>query len=557
MVAITLAVYSPALRGGFIWDDDVLITENRMVTASDGLHRIWFTTEAPDYFPLTSSLWWLEWRLWGNSATGYHAVNVLFHAVNAVLVWMILLRLKIPGAWLAGLVFAIHPVNVATVAWISEQKNTLSMFFYAAALLMYLRFDEGTQPFAAKGWGWYGFSFAAFLLALLSKSAVVMLPVVLLGCLWWLHGRVQRKDLLRIGPFIALSLMLGLVTMWFHHNRALLLGELTVRTGNIFSRVAAAGCALWFYLYKALLPWNLCAIYPKWNVDVSHWVSFVPGLILAGGFALCWWKRKSWGRPLLFGLGYFAGMLFPVLGFFQISFHEYSLVADHWQYHPIIGVIALVVAAGVAISLRMGEWGRSDGMLASVALLTVLGAATWTRARVYAGSETLWRDTVVKNPNVWVAHFNLGNAYLQASKFQDAMGEYQQAVQLKPDLAEGHNNLAFTLLQVGDVNDAIKHLERVVQIHPDSAEGHYDLGNAYLQAGGVQEAIGQYEQAVRLKPDYTYAHVNLGFALAQRGRFGEAVQHWETALRLDPGNQDAQRGLDRVRGIKSSSTPKP
>lgn len=551
LVVFTLLAYEPVWHAGFIWDDDVLIVENQMITGTDGLHRFWLTTEAPDYLPLTSSLWWLEWRAWGRDATGYHVANVLLHVINAVLVWIILRRLRVPGAWLAALVFALHPVNVATVAWISEQKNTLSMFLYAMAIVLYLRFDEDGR------WSWYSLSLAAFLLALLSKTAVVMLPFVLLGCVWWLRGRVQRKDFLCIGPFIVLSLALGVVSVWFHHNRALVLGGLTDRTGNVLSRLAAAGWALWFYLYKAILPWNLCAIYPKWNVDASRWISYVPTLALMGCFTLFWWKRRSWGRPLLFGLGYFAVMLFPVLGFFHISFHEYSFVADHWQYHAIIGVIALAVAAGVTVCSRMGQSGQSLGMLASVALLIVLGVATWTRACVYAGSETLWRDTAAKNPNVWVAHYNLGNSYLQAGRIEDAITHYEQAVQIEPGHQEVHNNLAFALLQAGKVNDAVAHLEQVVRINPNSTEGHYNLANAYLQAGRVQDAIGHYEQVVRLNPDYVEAHVNFGFALAQRGKFDEAVQHWEAALRLDPGNQNAQRGLERVRSIRSSSAATP
>ena len=585
IILLTFVAYIPAMRGGFVFDDYVLITENRMIKASDGLRRFWFTTEAPDYYPLTSSLWWLEWRLWGDSAAAYHTVNVLLHAINAALVWMVLRRLRIRGSWLAALVFAMHPVNAATAAWISEQKNTLSMFFYAVAILLFLRFDQEGR------WRWYGLSLVAFLLGLLSKAAVVMLPIVLLGCVWWLHGRVQRKDLLRSGPFIALSLVLGVVTMWFQHNRALALGGLSAQTGNILSQVATAGCALWFYLYKAILPWNLCAIYPRWNVDASHWISYVPGLVLVGCFTLFWWRRNTWGRPLLFGLGYFVVMLFPVLGFFHISFHEYSWVADPWQYPAIAGVIALVVAATAAMCHRMGQRGQSAGMLASVAVVTLLGVATWRRGSIYGVSESLWQDTVVRNPNAWVAHYNLGNAYLQANRTQDAVGEYQEAMRLRPDSMEVHNNLAFALLRAGQINDAIAQLEQVVRISPDSAEGHYNLGNACLQAGRVQDsivhleravqlkpdyaearcmlgnallqggkpqdAIVHYEETVRLNPDYTEAHVNLGFALAQRGKFDEAVRHWETALRLDPGNQNAQRGLERVRSIRSSSAPTP
>ena len=200
LVVIAFLVYMLAVCGGFIWDDVALITENRVIKADDGLYRLWFTTQADDYYPLTGSLWWLEWRLWGNSATGYHVVNVLLHAANAVLVWLILARLKVPGAWLAGCVFAFHPVNAATAAWITEQKNTLSMLFFALAVLSYLQFYQDGR------WGWYACSLGAFLLAELSKAAVVMLPVVLLGCVWWRRRRIALKDVLWSVPFFALSL---------------------------------------------------------------------------------------------------------------------------------------------------------------------------------------------------------------------------------------------------------------------------------------------------------------------------------------------------------------
>ena len=535
LMLVTFVAYTPVWHAGFIWDDDLPHHDNRMVKASDGLYRFWFTTEAPDYYPLTWSLWWLEWRLWGDSAMGYHVVNVLLHAVNAVLLWMILRRLKIPGAWLAGLVFAIHPVNVATVAWISEQKNTLSMLFYAVAILLYLRFDEESR------WRWYGLSLAAFLLALLSKTAVVMLPVVLLGCVWWLRGRVRRKDLLRSLPFFVLSLVLGLVTIWFQYHRAM--GGSAVRTDGFLSRLAAAGWVPWFYLYKALLPVNLTVIYPKWEIDASRWISYVPGMLLVGCLALFWWKRKTWGRPLLFGLGYFVAMLFPVLGFFDQGFYQYSLVADHWQYYSIIGVIALVVAAGVTLCRETGSLRRRIGTVAGAVVLVALGASTWIRASVYSDAETLWRDTLAKNPNAWVAHDSLGNALLRAGRLQDAIRHYEQALQIKPDYAVAHDNLGNALLQAGRLQDAIGHYEQALRIKPDDAVEHYNLGNALLQAGRLQDAIGHYEQALRIKPDYADAHINLAAALYGLGKIQDAIGHYEQGLRIKPDSGDAHYNL--------------
>jgi protein O-mannosyl-transferase len=549
VVVVTILVYQPVWHGGFIWDDEIYITDNYIFKTGNTICRLWLTTEAADYWPLTASVEWLEWRLWGDHAVGYHLVNLFLHAANAVLVWMVLRRLRIPGAWLAALLFAIHPVNVATVAWISEQNSTLSMVFYLVSIILYLRFDDERR------WLWYGLSLAAFLLALLSKTSVVMLPVVLLGCVWWVRGTIGWKDLMRSLPFFSLSAAAGMVTIWFQSPRVLE-GQ-TVLTGGFLSRLAAACQAPWFYLYKALLPCRLSAVYPQWNVDWPRGLSYLMGIALAACLIIFWRNRKGWGRPLLFGVGYFVVVLFPVLGFFKQTFHRYSLVADHWQYIAIAAPIALAVAAGVTTCNRYGERGKYVGVLASMTAVVALGVATWARAGVYENSGTLWRDTVAKNPNSWVAHYNLGNALLQENMIQDAVKHYKQALEIKPDYLQAHNNLAFLLLQDGKIDDAIAHLEQVVRINPDSATGHSNLGNAYLQAGRGRDATGQYEQAVQLSPNYVQAHVNLGFVLAQRSRFDEAVRHWEAALRLDPSNQDAKRGLERVQHIRSANSPEP
>ena len=535
IILVTVVAYLPAMRGGFVFDDELLITHNRLVQASDGLYRFWLTREAADYYPLTSSLLWLEWRLWGANPMGYHVVNVVLHAINAVLVWIILRRLKIPAAWLAGLVFAIHPVNVATAAWISEQKNTLSMLFYAAAILLYLEFDERDK------WGWYGLSLVAFVLALLCKSAVVMLPVVLLGCVWWSYGRVRRKDFLRAVPFFVLSLAFGLVTIWFQYNRAL--GGGTVRTDSFLTRLLAAGWVPWFYLSKALLPLDLTVVYPRWNINVSHWLAYLPGVILAGCFTVVWWKRNTWGRPFLFGLGYFVVMLFPVLGFFDQAFYAFSLVADHWQYYSIVGVIALAVAIGERIARSMGERGRYIGVSVGAVVLMVLGAATWERGCVYADSQTLWQDNVVKNPNAWVAHNYLGRDLSRADGVHQAIAHYEQALRLKPDYVDAHNNLGNALMEVGRILDAMRHYVQALRIDPDYATAHYNLGVALAQTGELQSAIAHFEQALRIDPDYAEAHNNLGSALSIAGRVQEAINQYRQALRLKPDSPEIHCNL--------------
>ncbi len=534
LVIVTFLAYFPALRGGFVFDD-VLIIDNPLIHASNGLYRLWFTAEAQDYYPLTESLWWLEWRAWGSHTMGYHVVNVLLHAANTVLVWMVLRRLKIPGAWLAALVFAIHPVNVATVAWMSEQKNTLSMLFYLVAILLYLRFDEERR------WGWYGLSLAAFALALLSKTAVVMLPVVLLGFVWWMHRTVRVRDVLSSMPFFVLSLVMGLVNISFEYYRSM--GGHSVRTVGFPFRLAAAGWVPWFYLYKALLPANLMVIYPRWEIDASRGVSYVPGMVLIGSLALFWWKRRTWGRPWLFGLGYFVVTLFPVLGFFDQSFYRLSLVADHWQYYSIIGAIALAVAGGEWICRRMGEPGRYARAVACAAVLMILGGATWRRSGVYAGEETLWRDNVAKNPSAWLAHCRLGVALAQAGKIDEAIAQYEQALRSNPDDAKVHDNLGIALAQAGRIPEAIEHLQQALRLMPDFAEAHYNLGVALARAGRPEDAIAHYEEALRFQPDYAEAHNNLGITLAQAGKIEDAIAHFDRALRTEPDYAEAHNNL--------------
>ena len=533
IMLLTVLVYAPALRGGFVFDDRALITENQMVKASDGLYRFWCTAESPDYRPLTWSLWWLEWRLWGDRATGYHVVNVLFHAVDAVLVWVILRRLKVPGAWLAATVFAIHPVNVATVAWISEQKNTLSMLFYALTILLYLRFEKENR------WCWYALSLTTFCLALLSKTAVVMLPVVLLGCIWWMRGRVRTKDYLCCVPYFVASLVLGLVTI-VQHQRAL---DEAVQTGSVAARLAAAGLAPWFYLSKALVPINLTMLYPKWEMDPAHWVSYLPGIALIGCLIVFWWKRETWGRPLFFGLGYFVVMLFPVLGFFDQAFYRYSRVADHWQYYAIIGVVALAVAIGRRIGDRMSEQRRYLGMTAGTAVVIVLGVAAWQRSCVYADEETLWRDNVAKNPKAWAAHNNLGVALERANRIQEAIEHYEEALRIKPEYAEADYNLGGALVRLGRGQEAVGHYEQALRVRPDFAAAHNNLGAALVRLGRVQEAVGHYERVLRMRPDSAEAHNNLANALARFGKIPEAVKHYEQALQLNPDYGEPRNNL--------------
>jgi protein O-mannosyl-transferase len=534
LVVLTAAAYIPAIRAGFVFDDPLLITDNPLIKASDGLYRFWFTTEPADYYPMTSSLFWLEWRIWGNNPLGYHVLNLLLHAANTVLVWILLRRLKIPGAWLAALVFGIHPVNVATVAWVSEQKNTLSMLFYLSAILLYLQFDENGS------WRWYGASLLAFVAGLVSKSAVVMLPVVLLGCVWWRHGQVRERDCLRSAPFFAVSIVMGLAAVWFQSQRVLQGNP--IRVVSVAYRLAAAGWVPWFYLGKALLPVNLTVVYPSWKVDPSDWVAYVPGLIVIGSLVLFWRKRHSWGRALLFGWGYFVVTLFPVLGFFDQAFYRFSLVADHWQYSSIIAIIALAVGGTEQAYVRMTKPSRiTVGIFGAIALVW-LTVSTWSRSSLYASNVTLWRDNVAKVPDSW-PHNLLGCALRETGNCNKAIGEFNEAIRLDPAYCEAYSNLGDCLLQVGRVDEAMEQLRRALQLNPGYPEAHNNLGTVLQRVGRLAEAREHFEEALRLKPSYPDACYNLGMNLEEAGRYDEAIRQFERALRLRPDFAQAQFDL--------------
>ncbi|HUI07352.1 MAG TPA: tetratricopeptide repeat protein [Verrucomicrobiae bacterium] len=554
VVLVTVVAYLPAFHNGFVVDD-VFITNNRLIRAGDGLYRFWFTTEAQDYYPLTWSFWWLQWRLWGTDPAGYHVVNVVLHAADAVLIGLVLRRLKIPGAWLAAMVFALHPVNVATVAWITEQKNTLSMLFSAAAVLLYLQFDEVARAIPIdprsgprSGRCWYTLSLLAFLLALLSKTAVVMLPVVLLGCVWWQRGRVRWPDFLRIVPFFALSVVLGLATVWFQQEHVL--KKLAGRADGFFTRLLTAGWVPWFYLSKALVPVNLTFIYAKPDLSPARWPSYLPGVMLVICFALFWHKRNSWGRPLLFGFGYFVVTLFPVLGFVDQSFYQITLVADHWQYYSIIGVIALGTAAWETSWRRMTplrpdrtDWGRYVEPLASMIVLVSLGTATWMRAAIYKNQETLYRDNVAKNPAAWMAHYNLGLTLWREGRFEDAITSYKRAIHLKSDYTEVHNNFGVALAATGNLDGAVAEFLEALRLFPGNAEAHNNLGLALARQGKVEPAITSYEQALDLNPNYVTAHDNLAKALLQQGRIQDAIKHYQRVVELQPDYPGARQNL--------------
>ena len=380
LIALMAAVaYFPSIDGGFIWDDHDLLTESPLVRASDGLYRLWCTSEPEDYWPVTYTTFWIEWRLWGLHSTGYHVTNLILHVAEALLVWMILRKLRIPGAFLAALLFTVHPVNVESVAWISQRKNLMAMLFFLLSIRFYLQAETATQRADKTGTGtsqerfrsvrakacsepvpflsarWYWLSLAAFLLAMLSKGSVAILPVVLLMIIWWLRP-VVKGDLVRLAPFFVMAVALAAVNVWFQRHGT----ELVIRDASLGERLLGAGGVVWFYLDKAILPLNLAFIYPQWHIDAGNPLWWLPLAAVVVVTAVLWWYRDGWSRPWLWAWAPFCVALLPVMGLTDVYFMKYSLVADHYQHIAIIAVLGLA-AAGWSVWHQRSRAGAAGG----------------------------------------------------------------------------------------------------------------------------------------------------------------------------------------------------
>jgi tetratricopeptide (TPR) repeat protein len=563
LAAATVAAYWPVVRGGFVFDDDPLILTNPCVTTADGLRRIWLTDENYDYLPITYTAFRLEYQLWGANPLGYHLVSLGLHAANAVLLWLLLRRLGVPGAWWGALLFAIHPVTASTVAWVSEQKNLLGLLFALVSLLLYLRFE------ASRRYRWYALSVIAFVAALLGKTSVVMVPCLMLAYEWRRAGTLRTAAVLRLAPFFAASLALGLVTVWFQVHRGMA-GE-PVPIGTYPERLAAAGCALWFYLAKAVAPVRLSMIYPRWDyAELSWWpaAAFVAVMLLLWHCRRCWrWAHAAW-----LGLGCFTIVLLPVLGFVPMAFMRFSLAADHFQYPALP---ALTAVAGVAVAAAIGRLPAAVLPAAAVAVgLTVL---TMQQAAVYRGDETLWRATLRANPDAWVAHTNLGKilrdrgdhaaaaenfaaavrlnpedlnlrllfgaALVATSDLAGAAAQYEAATRIKVDDFRAHNNLAEVLLRQGRAADALKHATIATTLRPTAAEPHYNLAAALNALARPAEAAEQAQLALRFDPALAAAHFELGAARSALGDSDAADAEFGETLRLDPQHAAAHNNL--------------
>ena len=575
--AVALA-YSPVWWAGFIWDDDLVLTANPVIVGPLGLREIW-TTAAADICPLTLTTFWIEHKLWGLNPLPYHLVNVALHGINAILLWRVLRELRVRGAWLGAALWALHPVMVESVAWISELKNTESGLFYLLATYFFLKELRRTAENKRGATKYFFLTLLFAALAMLSKSSTIVLPLILCLCAWWIERRWNGRTLVKIAPIFLMSVAASLITLSTQSQHLEAAAD-PQWDRSWPQRIATSGDAIWFYLGKLLWPHPLMIVYPRWQMDAGQIFSYVPLAAVFIVSILLGINRKPWSRPFFFAWTYFVLALLPVLGLVENTFSRYSLVADHFQYLASMGPLALVGAGLSRLSVRTTVRVPWLGSILCAFVLLILGGLSWSQARTYQDSEKLWKHTLAWNPSCWAGYNNLGNILAQKGEIDEGISDLRKAVEISPDYAGGYFNLGGILALKGDTDEAIANFRKALELTPNDADTHHqlgralakkglfdeatshlqrarelapgnpkiriDLGNVLVQQGRLDEAIAEFKELLDLVPRSADAHNDLGVALAQEERFSEAVAQFQEAVQLRPDYIDAQRNLAKA-----------
>jgi tetratricopeptide (TPR) repeat protein len=541
IVAAGWFAFAPALHGDWVWDA-IEVVENPLLRNAHGLWNIWFNPVGLyDYYPVKSSIQWLEWQLWGNDTFGYHLVNLGLHLASALLLWRVLRKLGVSWAWLGGLLFTVHPLAVESVGWISELKNALALPPLLAAFSCYLDYDVRGRSRDLVA------AVLLFFVAMLCKTSAVMFPVTLLLHGWWKRGRIGAATWKASVPFFALSLILGLVTIWFQRHRAF--GDAAneiAALGGAWSRLAVAGPALAFYFAKGLLPLNLMPIYPQWSVAPPTAAHFLPWVALALITFWFWRRRATWGRHALFGGGWFLLHLLPTLGFITMAFHRLAWVSDHLAYASLPGLAGLAAAGGGTLVARLTGFKRTLALAGAGAVLAFCAGQSHGYAGIFRSEEAFWTYAAARNPGAWLAHYNLAQVLFKRGLLAEAIGHYRQAVEIRPEFADAQCSLGIALLYEDQRIEAARHLEAALRARPAMVAAHGALANVLAAQGRIEEAAPHYAAAARLKPADADIQFNWGNALLQAGRFSEAADHLREAVRLNPADTQARAALDET-----------
>ncbi len=587
LMALAVLAYWPTLSNGFIWDDDAYVENNPTLRTAQGLFDMWFKLGAiPQYYPLVHTTFWIEYHLWELNPLGYHIVNMLLHGLSGVLAWRLLARLEVPGAWLAAALFVVHPVEVESVAWVTERKNVLSMTLALGSLLAYFRFcppeppAEGTQQTAPEkaAWGWYALALALYVGALWSKTVTASVPAVVLVIFWWKRGTIRVRDVVPLLPFFVVGLSLASVTAWM--ERTMVGAEGADWAFSRLDRILIAGRALWFYAAKLAWPYPLCFFYVRWQIDDHAWWQYLYPAAAAAVMVGLWLARGRIGRGPLAAVLIFAGVLVPALGFFNVFPFLYSFVADHFQYHASLALLALAAATLVTLARRWG--GETSWPMRGVAavLLLVLCGLTQVRTWAYKDLMTLYNDTITRNPTCWAAYTNLGVCLNYEGKYAEAVEVFRKAAEIAPQRGiirtglgkslialaqydEAQRQLQMALdsellkyqrvsalvymgtlkINVGQYDEALAYLKEALDLDPKSGDAIYNTGVAIAAKGDLPGGIEKVKQSLAINPDFDVAQHELGAMCAALGRYDLSLVPFERAVTLKPDNPKYREDL--------------
>jgi tetratricopeptide (TPR) repeat protein len=571
LVTAVILTYAPAWRAGFIWDDDKYVTQNELLTTPDGLKRIWFSLDSPSqYFPLVYTSFRLERAFWGLNPAPYHLTNIFLHAINALLVWRLLARLRVPGCWFAAALFALHPVQVESVAWVTERKNMLVCLFSLLSAWAWLEFSgigEGadvgsrrreeadTNSLEASASSrrrllLYLLSLFLFALALFSKTTACTLPLAFVLLEWWKRNRIPWPRFAQILPFLLMAIAMGLVTIWWEQHHQGVKGKL--EGISYLDRFLIANQAIWFYLGKLVWPGNLSFNYPLWKITPANpaaWIwpvlTVVVSLVLFFPLLPLRKESRALNRGAITAAGFYVLTLSPLLGFFMLATFKYSYVADHYQYVAAIGPFAL---AAVAINRALESIGKENPVAKPIGLgllLLVLAVLSFNQSATYASSETLWRATIQHNPDSFLAHNNIAVDLEAKRQLDEAITHYRKAFDLQPDALTGLN-LGNALLRVQQPDDAILYYTKALELQSNAPSILFRLGDALALKGELDNAILNYRKALALQTNSAAIHTHLATALIRKGRITEAVAEYEKAIQFEPSNLVALNNLARV-----------
>jgi tetratricopeptide (TPR) repeat protein len=574
LLTMVFVTFAPTLRNQYIWDDDAYVTKNLNLRTPAGLYSTWFEPfSLPQYYPLVHTTFWLEYQSWQLDPLGYHIDNMLLHAVSVLLAWRVLLRLGIPWAWLGAALFAVHPVTVESVAWITERKNVLSEALVLASVLCYLKFapvdDSSENQSQRRRWFYYALSFVLFLGALWSKTVVASMPAVLLVVIWWRRGRIGWRDVLPLVPFLLLGAGMGMFTAWLERIHVGAEGDEWSFTRA--ERVLIAGRAVWFYATKLAWPHPIVFFYPRWEIDGSVWWQYLfPAAAVAFVVAL-WAARKRIGRGPLAAALIFGGVLVPAIGFFNVFPFRYSFVADHFQHHATLAMFALA-ASGCAL---MDRWlaapsGAGDAKAEQAAhelntaqltwqsglgaLLCVLAAISFRQCFTYYDVETLYTDVINKNPTAWIAYSNLGAHLLRSKRGDEAITLLRNGLVIAPDNPLTHLNYGRAIFnkglrdgfEPGQLDEVVQHFEDAVRLEPRLYQARVSLAEALSQQHRNDEAQKNLAIVLERQPNNVYALSAMGSLLVAEKRWEDAKKYFEQAIDHGPRSVDAQHGLGLV-----------